>query len=233
MRRQGVTTQKQSPTFLMVVHLTSPDGKYDTLYLRNFARLHVKDALARLPGVGDAQIFGGGDYAMRAWLDPDKVASRGLTAGDVVGAMRSLAGMRLQEAQLALPAARRYAQSISTAIADVLQSAVTLAETKVPRREIGLQMRVDNGLPPIQGDHHQLCQLFTNLMINAFEALEGRGAVDVAALELRVRGAGHYTIGSAGHEGNVVLGRLTRVSDPSLVHYRSAALQLERARQVS
>ncbi|QSX74235.1 multidrug efflux RND transporter permease subunit [Lysobacter arenosi] len=87
-RRQGVTTQKQSPTFLMVVHLTSPDGKYDTLYLRNYARLHVKDALARIQGVGDAQIFGGGDYAMRAWLDPDKIASRGLTAGDVVRAMR-------------------------------------------------------------------------------------------------------------------------------------------------
>ena len=87
-RRQGVTTQKQSPTFLMVVHLTSSNGKYDTLYLRNYARLHVKDALTRLPGVGDAQIFGGGDYAMRAWLDPDKIAARGLTAGDVVRAMR-------------------------------------------------------------------------------------------------------------------------------------------------
>ncbi|MCW8127797.1 efflux RND transporter permease subunit [Microbulbifer halophilus] len=87
-RRQGVTTQKQSPTFLMVVHLTSPDGRYDTLYLRNFARLHVRDALARIRGVGDAQIFGGGDYAMRAWLNPDKIAARGLTASDVVGAMR-------------------------------------------------------------------------------------------------------------------------------------------------
>ncbi len=87
-RRQGVTTQKQSPTFLMVVHLTSPGGKYDTLYLRNYARLHVKDALSRIRGVGDAQVFGGGDYAMRAWLDPDKIASRGLTAGDVVRAMR-------------------------------------------------------------------------------------------------------------------------------------------------
>ncbi|PBS12560.1 multidrug efflux RND transporter permease subunit [Lysobacteraceae bacterium NML93-0792] len=87
-RRQGVTTQKQSPTFLMVVHLTSPDARYDTLYLRNYARLNVKDALARIPGVGDAQIFGGGDYAMRAWLDPEAVASRGLTAGDVVRAMR-------------------------------------------------------------------------------------------------------------------------------------------------
>ena len=87
-RRQGVTTQKQSPTFLMVVHLTSPNGKYDTLYLRNYARLHVKDRLSRITGVGDAQVFGGGDYAMRAWLDPDRIASRGLTAGDVVRAMR-------------------------------------------------------------------------------------------------------------------------------------------------
>ena len=87
-RRQGVTTQKQSPVFLMVVHLVSPDGKYDTLYLRNYMRLHVKDELARIPGVGDAQQFGGGDYAMRIWLDPDKVAARGLTAGDVLRAVR-------------------------------------------------------------------------------------------------------------------------------------------------
>ncbi len=87
-RRQGVTTQKQSPVFLMVVHLVSPSGKYDTLYLRNYMRLHVKDELARLPGVGDAQAFGGGDYAMRIWLDPDKVAARGLTASDVLGAIR-------------------------------------------------------------------------------------------------------------------------------------------------
>ncbi|WP_287124519.1 multidrug efflux RND transporter permease subunit [Chromohalobacter sp.] len=87
-RRQGVTTQKQSPTFLMVVHLVSPDDSYDTLYLRNYARLHVRDQLAKISGVGEAQLFGGGDYAMRAWLDPDRIASHGLTAGDVVNAMR-------------------------------------------------------------------------------------------------------------------------------------------------
>src|SRR5688500_2334709 len=87
-RRQGVTTQKQSPVFLMVVHLVSPSGKYDTLYLRNYLRLHVKDQLAGIPGVGDAQPFGGGDYAMRLWLDPDKIAARGMTAGDVVRAVR-------------------------------------------------------------------------------------------------------------------------------------------------
>jgi multidrug efflux pump len=87
-RRQGVTTQKQSPTLTMVVHLLSPDGKYDSLYLRNYATLKVKDELARLPGVGQAVLFGSGDYAMRIWLDPDKVASRGLTSDDVVNAIR-------------------------------------------------------------------------------------------------------------------------------------------------
>ncbi|OGT60316.1 MAG: multidrug efflux RND transporter permease subunit [Gammaproteobacteria bacterium RIFCSPHIGHO2_12_FULL_63_22] len=87
-RRQGVTTQKRSPTLTMVVHLLSPEGKYDSLYLRNYATLKVKDELARLPGVGQAALFGSGDYAMRLWLDPNKVAARGLTAGDVVRAVR-------------------------------------------------------------------------------------------------------------------------------------------------
>ncbi len=86
--RQGITTQKQSPTLTLVVHLYSPSGKYDSLYLSNYATLKVKDELARLPGVGQVQIFGAGEYAMRVWLDPNKVASRGLTASDVVNAMR-------------------------------------------------------------------------------------------------------------------------------------------------
>ncbi|EIC82281.1 efflux RND transporter permease subunit [Serratia sp. M24T3] len=87
-QRQGVTTQKQSPTMTLVVHLYSPSGKYDSLYLRNYATLKVKDELARLPGVGQVQIFGAGEYAMRIWLDPNKVAARGLTAADVVTAIR-------------------------------------------------------------------------------------------------------------------------------------------------
>jgi len=87
-RRLGISTQKRSINLTMVVHLRSPNGTYDTTYLRNYAVLHIKDELARIPGVGDALIFGAGDYAMRIWLDPDKVASRGLTAGDVVNAIR-------------------------------------------------------------------------------------------------------------------------------------------------
>ena len=83
----GVTTQKQSPAFLTLITLIS-DGKYDPLYLRNYVNIRVKDQLARIPGVGQIRLFGGGDYAMRVWLDPDKVASRGMTAGDVVRAIQ-------------------------------------------------------------------------------------------------------------------------------------------------
>jgi len=87
-RTLGVTTQKASPDLTMVVHLVSPDNRYDTLYLRNYAVLNVKDVLARVEGVGQVLLFGGGDYAMRIWLDPNKVASRGMAASDVVRAIR-------------------------------------------------------------------------------------------------------------------------------------------------
>ncbi|CAM0997090.1 Multidrug efflux pump subunit AcrB [Rhodanobacter sp. Root179] len=87
-QRLGVTTQKSSPDLTMVVHLTSPDQRYDMLYLSNYARLHVKDVLGRLDGVGDVQIFGAGEYSMRVWLDPQKLAQRSLTTGDVINAIR-------------------------------------------------------------------------------------------------------------------------------------------------
>jgi multidrug efflux pump len=87
-QRVGVTTSKASPALLMVVHLTSTDDRYDMLYLASYAQLHVKDALARTYGVGDVQMFGTGAYSMRVWLDPQKLASRGMTAGDVVRALR-------------------------------------------------------------------------------------------------------------------------------------------------
>jgi multidrug efflux pump len=87
-RRFGVTTVKSSPDLTMVVHILSPNDRYDELYLRNYATLNVKDELARLPGVGQVQLFGGGEYAMRVWIDPDKAAARGLTSSDVVNAIR-------------------------------------------------------------------------------------------------------------------------------------------------
>ena len=88
-RTLGITTIKSSPDLMMVVHILSPDNKYDITYLRNYAVLNVKDRLARITGVGDVQLFGSGDYAMRVWLDPQKVAEHGLSAGDVVQEIRA------------------------------------------------------------------------------------------------------------------------------------------------
>jgi multidrug efflux pump len=87
-RALGVTTVKASPTLTMVVHLTSPDKRYDALYLSNFASLRVRDELARLPGVGQAIAFGIGNYAMRIWIDPSLASARNLSAGDIVQAIR-------------------------------------------------------------------------------------------------------------------------------------------------
>jgi multidrug efflux pump len=87
-RRLGVTTVKSSPDLTMVVHLLSPNQRYDMTYLRNYALLNVKDRLARIDGVGDVRLFGSGDYSMRVWLDPQKVAERGLSASDVVREIR-------------------------------------------------------------------------------------------------------------------------------------------------
>jgi HAE1 family hydrophobic/amphiphilic exporter-1 len=87
-RNIGVTVTKQSPDLMMVIHLLSPDGSRDLLYISNYATLHVKDVLARIDGVGNVTIFGARDYSMRIWLDPDKLAARDLTAGDVVAALR-------------------------------------------------------------------------------------------------------------------------------------------------
>ena len=87
-QRLGVVTQKTSPDILMVVHLLSPDQRYDPLYISNYAYLQVRDELSRIPGINDVLVWGAGEYSMRLWLDPDLIAARGLTAGDVITAVR-------------------------------------------------------------------------------------------------------------------------------------------------
>ncbi|MCC6507736.1 MAG: efflux RND transporter permease subunit, partial [Pirellulaceae bacterium] len=87
-RRQGITTKKKSPSRLLTVNLVSSDARYGQLYLSNFATIEVRDALMRLDGVGDVSMLGARDYSMRVWLDPQKLASRKLTAGDVLNALR-------------------------------------------------------------------------------------------------------------------------------------------------
>jgi hydrophobe/amphiphile efflux-1 (HAE1) family protein len=115
-QRLGVTTNKASPDLTMVVHLVSPDNRYDTLYLSNYALLRVKDELARLDGVGDVQVFGAGQYSMRVWLDPEKIASRNLTADDVVKAIREQ-NVQVAAGQLGappLPSAADFQVAINT-----------------------------------------------------------------------------------------------------------------------
>ncbi len=85
---QGVQTTKKSPSILLVVNLYSPDGRYDDIFVSNYTTIHIKDELARLPGVGDAMIFGQRDYSMRVWLDPSRMAARNLTTGDIVSAVQ-------------------------------------------------------------------------------------------------------------------------------------------------
>jgi len=87
-RRNGVTTRKRSPDITLIIHLISPDGSLDPLFVSNYAQLQVRDELLRVEGVGDITVFGAREYAMRLWLDPDKVAARNLTAQEVVAAIQ-------------------------------------------------------------------------------------------------------------------------------------------------
>jgi hydrophobe/amphiphile efflux-1 (HAE1) family protein len=104
-RDLGVTTVKSSPNLTMVVHVYSPDGRYDNLYLRNYVTLNIRDVLARLPGMGDVRVFGGGDYSMRLWLDPQKLAARNLTTGDVIDAIREQ-NVQVAAGQIGAPPAK-------------------------------------------------------------------------------------------------------------------------------
>ncbi len=104
-QRNGVVTRKNSPDILMVVFMLSPDDSLDQLYISNYALLQVRDQLLRLDGIGDIQIFGARDYSMRLWLNPDKIADLGMTAGDVLTAIRSqnlqIAGGQIAEPPIA------------------------------------------------------------------------------------------------------------------------------------
>jgi hydrophobe/amphiphile efflux-1 (HAE1) family protein len=101
-QRNGVVTEKNSPDLMMVVFMLSPDDTFDQLYISNYALLQVRDALLRLDGIGDIQIFGARDYSMRLWLDPDRITTLGLTAGDVVAAIRAQ-NLQITGGQLAGP----------------------------------------------------------------------------------------------------------------------------------
>src|SRR5512135_1893557 len=115
-QRQGITTKKQSTSIIMVVTLTSPDGRFDSLFLSNYATLRVKDVLSRIYGVGDINVFGSSNYGMRIWLDPEKLKARRLTTQDVLDAIQEqnvqvAAG---QVGQPPAPAAQDFQYTVTT-----------------------------------------------------------------------------------------------------------------------
>ncbi|MCE9648467.1 MAG: efflux RND transporter permease subunit [Parvibaculum sp.] len=161
-RSLGVTTTKSSPDLTMVVHLISPDDRYDMLYLRNYAVLNVKDQLAKISGVGSVQLFGSGDYAMRIWLDPQKIAEHNMTAADVVSALRRqnvqvAAGVingppYASQGELQLPInahgrltdADQFAQVIVKRDNGVITRVKDVARVEVAASQYGLRSLLDN-----------------------------------------------------------------------------------------
>ncbi len=184
-RDLGVTTVKSSSDLTMLVNLISPDGRYDSLYLRNYATLNVRDVLARLPGMGQVQVFGGGDYAMRVWLDPEKLAVRNLTANDVVTAIREqnvdVAAGQLgappskgSEFQIALNAAGRLTSEdqfraiiVKTGANGELVRLGDLARIEMGAQDYGMRSMLDNqnaiALPIMQAPGANALQLSGNV----------------------------------------------------------------------
>jgi multidrug efflux pump len=141
-RRIGVTTKKKSPNILQVVSVYSPDSRYDSLYVSNYVTLRIKDVLARVPGVGDTYLFGGIDYSMRVWLDPEKLAARGLSATDVVNALKEqnkqvAAG---QVGQPPTPEGQRFQLTVNTK--GMLENPAEFAEVIIHRGENGELVRI-------------------------------------------------------------------------------------------
>ena len=138
MQNQGITIRKRTPDILMIVNFFSPDGRYDDLYLSNFATINVRDELLRVDGVSDVNIFGQRDYSIRVWLDPQKMASYGINAGDVANAIR--------RENLDLPAGRIGQPPIGRGQPfDVPID--TLGRLSTPEQFADIIVKVDQGIP--------------------------------------------------------------------------------------
>ena len=141
MQNQGITIRKRTPDILMIVNFISPDDRYDDLYLSNYAMINVRDELLRVDGVSDAIIFGERDYSMLVWLDPQKMASYGLNAGDVASAIR--------RENLDVPAGR-IGQPPVTAGQPFDVPIDALGRLVEPEQFADIIIKVDQGIPPTQ-----------------------------------------------------------------------------------
>jgi HAE1 family hydrophobic/amphiphilic exporter-1/multidrug efflux pump len=135
-RRQGVTVQKALPSFLMILSFDSPDGRYDDLFVSNYATLNIIDELRRIPGVGNVQVFGARDYSIRIWLQPDRLAEFGMTPGDVADAVRE---------QNAQSAAGRLGDEPTTERIDLTLSVTTQSRLSDPTEFERIVLRAGEG----------------------------------------------------------------------------------------
>ncbi len=182
-RQFGVTTIKSSSDITLVVHLLDKSGKYDLLYLGNYATLNIKDRLTRLPGVGQVMMWGGSDFAMRLWLDPEKIAARGLSASDVVNAIRE------QNVQVAAgvigapPTAKHVELQLNVNAQGRLQSEEEFANIIIKTDEKGAVTRLkDVARIELGGAQYSLRSLLDNkpaVAIGIFQA-PGSNTIDVS-----------------------------------------------------
>jgi multidrug efflux pump len=189
-RQIGVVTEKQASNLTMVVHLVSPDDSRDALYLRNYGQLNVRDELLRIPGMGSVLMFGAGDYAMRVWLDPGKLAARGLTSADVVAALRE------QNAQVAAgvvgapPAAKGVEFQLAINTQGRLQSEQEFADVIVRSEPTsGALVRIkDVGRVELSSGTYSLRSLLNNKEAAAIAVFQAPGS-NALALSNDVRAA--------------------------------------------
>jgi len=141
-QRIGVVSEKVAPDMLMVVHLTSPGERYDLLHLSNFAQLNVRDRLLRVPGVQSVTVWGAGEYSLRVWLDPERMLAHGLTAGDVVAAIREQ-NMQVAAGAVGQPDART-AQQLPLAVTGRLTTPEAFNDIVVRTGANGEQLKLSN-----------------------------------------------------------------------------------------
>jgi HAE1 family hydrophobic/amphiphilic exporter-1 len=183
-KRQGVITKKQSTSIVLMITLTSPDERYDSLYLTNYATLRLIDELKRLDGVGDVTVFGGGDYSMRIWLDPNKLKARGLTTQDVIASIREQ-NVQVAAGQIGQPPAPA-GQSFQYAINTLgrLQDVTQFEEIILKTGEMGRLTRVRDVARVELGSqvYSQTAQLNggPTAAVSIYQ-LPGANALDVAA----------------------------------------------------
>lgn len=140
-QKLGVVSETVAPDMLMVVHLSSPNGRYDLLHLSNFAQLNVRDALLRVPGVSKVVVWGAGDYSLRVWLDPDRMAARGLAAGDVVDAIRAQ-NLQVAAGSVGQQPDARSAHQLPLTVAGRLASPEAFGEIVLKSGASGEQLRL-------------------------------------------------------------------------------------------